>query len=99
MQQHRLPVEAAPASAGAWYRQPVLWLGAAILAASLAGCVWMIVLGVRHADQPLEMTGRPHTLLDMPMHGAGNGKQETAGGEGAKPLPPHDAAGAPGRVP
>lgn len=35
----------------AWYRQPVLWLGALLLAGSLGGCVWMIVLGVRHADE------------------------------------------------
>jgi len=67
MQQHRRPAEAAPAHAGAWYRQPVLWLGAAILVASLAGCVWMIVLGARHADLPLE-DAHPHTLLDMPVH-------------------------------
>jgi hypothetical protein len=38
----------------AWYRQPVLWLGIAIFVASLAGCVWMIVLGMHHADTPLE---------------------------------------------
>lgn len=39
--------------AGAWYRQPVLWLGAVIFVGSLAGCVWMIVLGARHADAPV----------------------------------------------
>jgi hypothetical protein len=37
-----------------WYRQPVLWLGALVFAGSLAGCVWMIVLGARHADTPLD---------------------------------------------
>lgn len=42
------------AAAGAWYRQPVLWLGLVLFAASLAGCVLMIVLGARHADAPLE---------------------------------------------
>jgi hypothetical protein len=71
MLQHGLPIDAAPARSGAWYRQPVLWLGAAILVASLAGCVWMIVLGARHADTPVE-GAHPHTLLDMPVHGAGN---------------------------
>lgn len=75
-----------PAQAGAWYRQPVLWLGAAILAASLAGCVWMIVLGSRHVDVPLEGV-RPHTLLDMPMHG------ETKAGAGARVAPPRSAVG------
>ncbi|MEO8459273.1 MAG: hypothetical protein ABI451_01985 [Dokdonella sp.] len=36
-----------------WYRQPVVWLGIAIFVASLAGCIWMVVLGSRHADEPL----------------------------------------------
>ena len=49
--------------ASAWYRQPVLWLGLAILLLSLAGCIWMIVLGARHGDAPLE-TGR--TILGVP---------------------------------
>jgi len=67
MQQYSLPVDRAPAAAGTWYRQPVLWLGVVILLASLAGCVWMVVLGVRYADPPLQ-DSHPHTLLDMPMH-------------------------------
>ncbi len=29
---------------------PLIWIGAAILAASLAGCIWLIVVAVRHAD-------------------------------------------------
>jgi hypothetical protein len=33
-----------------WYRQPVLWLAALLFAASLAGCVWLIVVAERHAD-------------------------------------------------
>jgi hypothetical protein len=44
-------------SAGHWYRQPVAWLGLAIFLASLAGCVWMIVLGARHADTPIATQG------------------------------------------
>ena len=40
-----------------WYQQPVLWLGLLIFIASLAGCVWMIVLGVRHADPPVAIDG------------------------------------------
>ena len=43
--------------AGAWFRQPVVWLGAAILVASIAGCIVTIVLAARHADTPVE-TGR-----------------------------------------
>lgn len=38
---------------GRWHRQPILWLGFAILLASLAGCITMIVLGARYADEPL----------------------------------------------
>ncbi|HWK52930.1 MAG TPA: hypothetical protein VNR18_01055 [Hyphomicrobiales bacterium] len=33
-----------------WYRQPILWLGVVLFAASLAGCVWLIVVAQRHAD-------------------------------------------------
>lgn len=84
MQQHRQPVEAAPARAGAWYRQPVLWLGAAILAASLAGCVWMIVLGARYADPSLE-NAPSHNVLGMPVHrGAGSGAPGTGHVEPAR---------------
>lgn len=39
---------------GAWYRQPVVWLGTLVFAASIAGCIWIIVVGVRHADVPVD---------------------------------------------
>ena len=38
---------------GKWFRQPVLWLGALIFAASLLGCIATIVLAWRHADVPV----------------------------------------------
>ncbi|MEO6270727.1 MAG: hypothetical protein ABIP08_10530 [Lautropia sp.] len=38
-------------SQGPW-RQPVVWLGVALFAASLGGCVLMIVLAMRHRDPP-----------------------------------------------
>ena len=44
-------------SGDAWWRQPVLWLGAAILLASLAGCIVMLMLAARHADAPLPKAG------------------------------------------
>ncbi len=47
-----------------WYRLPVVWLGALVFAASLAGCVWMIVLGASHADEPLTTSG---TIMKMPI--------------------------------
>jgi len=49
--------------AGAWYRQPVVWLGAVIFAASLGGCIWMIVLGARHGDATLDTS---HTVFGVP---------------------------------
>ena len=36
-----------------WYRQPILWLGAVLFAASLAGCIWLIVVSQRYADEPV----------------------------------------------
>jgi hypothetical protein len=38
---------------GAWYRQPIAWLGVLVFAASLAGCIWIIAVGQRHADVPV----------------------------------------------
>jgi len=49
---------------GAWYRQPVAWLGILVFAASIAGCVWIIVIGHHHADTPLETPGR--SILGVP---------------------------------
>ena len=51
-------------TASAWYRQPVLWLGAFVFVASLAGCVWIIMLGANHADTPLDT---PHTVFGVPV--------------------------------
>lgn len=98
MQQHRLPADDAPAQAGAWYRQPVLWLGATIFAASLAGCVWTIVLGARHADMPVQAM-QPHSLLGMPMHAARNEEAETRNPKSAQSAGPQEAGGSSGRTP
>lgn len=54
----------APLTRRNWYQQPVLWLGVAVFIASLAGCVWMIVLGVRHADTPVDTA---HTVFGVPV--------------------------------
>ena len=35
-----------------WYRVPVVWLGAAILFGSIAGCVLMIMLASRYPEEP-----------------------------------------------
>ncbi|TAM19943.1 MAG: hypothetical protein EPN62_17385 [Candidimonas sp.] len=50
---------------GAWYRQPVVWVGAVVLAASIAGCVWLIVVAERYADPPLPVEGLQ--VLTMPL--------------------------------
>lgn len=52
------------AADGRWYRQPILWLAAAIFFASLAACIHMVVLGLRYADEPLPVNGE--RLLKMP---------------------------------
>ena len=56
------------ASPAAWYRQPVLWLGAFVLLASLAGCVWLIVMAQRHPDPVLDEVGMK--ILRMPLEAA-----------------------------
>lgn len=71
----RTPAKNTELSRSAWYRQPVVWLGALLFAASLAGCVWMIVLGARHADEPLE-TGATE-ILRMPLARPAPAKPDT----------------------
>jgi hypothetical protein len=48
-----------------WHRQPILWLGALIFAASLGGCIVMIILGHRYADESLPIEGAE--ILKMPL--------------------------------
>jgi hypothetical protein len=52
------------AQGGRWYQQPILWLGFAILLASIAGCISMVVLGAQFADEPVPVQGE--RLLKMP---------------------------------
>jgi hypothetical protein len=58
------PAMPADRARDAWYRQPILWLGALLLAASLGGCIGMIVLGLRHADEALPTGGQ---LFKIPL--------------------------------
>ena len=37
----------------AWYRQPIVWLGAVIMAATIAACIATITLAWLHPDEPL----------------------------------------------
>lgn len=66
-QQREAAMKRQPAHAttqGTWYHQPVVWLGMLILLATLAGCLWLITLATRHADEPLA-TAQP-ILFRMP---------------------------------
>lgn len=49
---------------GRWYQQPVLWLGLAILLASVAGCISLIVLGTRYGEEPFPV--KTERLLKVP---------------------------------
>lgn len=44
-------------NADAWYRQGIVWLAAAVFATSIAGCIWLFVMGQRYADPPLPVAG------------------------------------------
>lgn len=59
--------EAAPSRKpmSAW-RQPVVWLGMAIFAASIIGCIAIIVLAVRHDDAATG--GAVEHLMKMPIN-------------------------------
>lgn len=54
-----------PDARRAWQREPIVWLGAAVLAASIAGCVWLIVVAQRYDDPPLPVDGLQ--ILKMPL--------------------------------
>ncbi|RAP55705.1 hypothetical protein [Oleiagrimonas sp. MCCC 1A03011] len=49
----------------AWYAQPVLWLGMAIFAGLMAGCVWVVVVSLRHDETPKH--GSHHAILGVPV--------------------------------
>jgi hypothetical protein len=50
----------------AWYRVPVVWLGILILAGSIAGSVWIIVVSVQYRDHALDVP--VHSVLGVPAH-------------------------------
>ena len=49
-----------------WYRVPVAWLGILVFVGSLAGCIWMVVLGARFADESLPVSS--HAVMGVPAH-------------------------------
>ena len=54
-----------PTARRRWYSQPVVWLGAAILLASLAGCIGLIMAASRYPDEPVQLSG--DELLRVPL--------------------------------
>jgi hypothetical protein len=48
-----------------WYSLPVVWLGAAILLASTAGCIGLIMSASRYPDEPLRLSD--DELLHVPI--------------------------------
>ncbi|MCC6611700.1 MAG: hypothetical protein IT515_18765 [Burkholderiales bacterium] len=52
-----------PPRRGSWYSQPVVWLGIAVFAASLAGSVWLIVVSVRYDDTRIPTN---HQIFGVP---------------------------------
>lgn len=61
---HENPADGLKRSQGPW-RQPVVWLCATLFAASLAGCVLMIVLAMRHPDPSPSAGG--DVIMKMPV--------------------------------
>lgn len=59
-----------------WHRQGVVWLGVLVFAASMAGCIWIITVGLRHADAPVA-TGR-HAVFGVPATAHSAAPQPTA---------------------
>jgi len=47
-----------------WYRLSIVWLGIAVFVASLGGCIAVIVLASRYADEPLPVA--EERLLKVP---------------------------------
>ena len=58
---------AAPGSLKGPWRQPVVWVGAGILSASLIGCVLMITLALRQSDGRVPPQAGTPPILRMPV--------------------------------
>ena len=48
-----------------WIRQPIVWLGAAVLCASILACVTTIILAWQHADIPIDTAER--SVMKVPL--------------------------------
>ena len=52
----------------AWFRQPIVWLGGVIMAATIAACIAIITLALLHPDQPLPT--RTTDVMKVPLEHA-----------------------------
>ena len=43
------------ARANAWYRQPILWVGAGVGVLAVGSSVWLILFAGDHVDPPLQI--------------------------------------------
>lgn len=68
-------------SAEPWYRFPIVWLVAAIVAAVLAACIGTILLAIDHADTPLDV--EVDRVLNVPATRAGTENIDTPAGAAA----------------
>ena len=53
-----MPLQSDPPHRGSWYSQPVVWLGIVVFAASIAGCIGLIVVGARYDDASIPTSHR-----------------------------------------
>lgn len=66
--------EPARGPAAPWYRQGIVWLGAAITVLFVAGSVWLVLIAQAHEDPPLEISGpRIMKVPVMPVPAPANG--------------------------
>ena len=54
-----------PTTRERWYSPPVVWLAAAILLASIAGCIDLIISASRYPDEPVQLS--TDELLHVPV--------------------------------
>lgn len=48
----------------AWYSQPVAWLGIAVFLASIAGCIWLVVVAGAYDDEGVPIDN--HRIFGVP---------------------------------
>ncbi|MCC7461284.1 MAG: hypothetical protein IT480_02345 [Gammaproteobacteria bacterium] len=59
---------------GAWYREPVVWLGIAVFGASIAGCAWLIAISARYDDARLPIGKQVFGIPAQPVPAGASGQ-------------------------